>query len=77
MFKRLSSDDADTMAALHKLCFARPWDRSEMRDLLLRSQAKGYGWKTGSKLRAFVLFTTVSPEADMLTLATHPQHDLP
>lgn len=74
MFRRLSIADAADMAALHKMCFAKSWDQTEIRDLLQRSRAKAYGWKKGEQLCAFVLFTVVAPEADMITLATHPKH---
>ncbi len=61
----------DQMALIHKAAFAqsRPWTAKEFAALLATKPVFVHGDE-----RAFVLGRTVADEAELLTIATHPQH---
>ncbi|MFK7752353.1 MAG: GNAT family N-acetyltransferase [Sedimentitalea sp.] len=59
------------MAALHRAAFApsRPWSVHEFRDLLDDPKVRCFGDAAG-----FLLIRTVLDDAEVLTLAIHPDH---
>jgi ribosomal-protein-alanine N-acetyltransferase len=65
-------ENAIPLADLHKLCFADPWDAQA-----LARMACGPGFAlirgTLARLEGFVLARVAGGEAEILTLATHPQ----
>ncbi len=62
---------ADQMAALHAAAFSqsRPWSASEFATLL----DSPHCFATGDD-RAFALVRVIACEAELLTIATHPEH---
>ncbi|MEO1100386.1 MAG: GNAT family N-acetyltransferase [Pseudomonadota bacterium] len=68
----LTTDDTDRMAALHRACFDKPWDKAAFRDLLALPGALAVGLVQDGELVSFVLSSMVAGEADILTIATHP-----
>jgi ribosomal-protein-alanine N-acetyltransferase len=65
-------ENAIPLADLHKLCFADPWDAQAIARL---SGGPGFALIHGPLARpdGFVLARVVADEAEILTLATHPQ----
>ncbi|MCA0871031.1 ribosomal protein S18-alanine N-acetyltransferase [Seohaeicola saemankumensis] len=62
---------ADQMAALHAAAFtqSRPWSAAEFAALL----DSPHCFATGDA-RAFALVRVIADEAELLTIATHPEH---
>ncbi|MEM9055085.1 MAG: ribosomal protein S18-alanine N-acetyltransferase [Pseudomonadota bacterium] len=70
----LRAADAERMASLHASAFpeGQAWHGSEFSKLLCQSHIRGVGYLKGSDLLAFILIQHVTAEAEILTLATHP-----
>lgn len=66
MFRPLGKSDAAMMAALHAICFDKPWGESEFVSLL-ETGAIGIGNEC-----AFILLRPAADEAEIITLGTHP-----
>lgn len=65
---------AADMAALHLLCFPeKPWDASFFQ-AQLSHKGVAYGILLNQKLISFLLAQVVEDEAELLTIATHPQY---
>lgn len=82
-FRILQPDDAPALAILHASAFARPWSPASLRAELAKPSCFGLGLLAPDKagqtdpadnIISFVLFGRALDEADMLTLATTPQH---
>lgn len=66
----MNDDDLDTLAALHRAAFVvpRPWTKAEITDLLA---GKGtFVWHGAGP--AMVMGRVIADEAELLTLAVHP-----
>ena len=63
--------DADQMARIHAAAYRldRPWSRAEFGDLLDSPHVIALGDD-----RAFILARIIADEAEVLTIATHPDH---
>lgn len=63
--------DAEAFAALHHAAFdqSRPWSAAEFRDLMAMSGCFALG-----DCRAAALVRVIADEAELLTIATHPDH---
>lgn len=61
----------EALAALHRLCFIspRPWSTDEFRALLAQPMCH-----LDVRENAFILGRTIAGEAELLTLAVHPEH---
>jgi ribosomal-protein-alanine N-acetyltransferase len=70
----LSSHDAGRMSRLHARSFDDPWSAMSFRGLLLDSSVLTLGIELYGDLAAFVMVQTVAGEADILTIATEPDH---
>jgi ribosomal-protein-alanine N-acetyltransferase len=59
------------MAAVHRAAFtqSRPWSEAEFHDLMSSDRVFACG-----DARAFALVRVVADEAELLTIATHPEH---
>ncbi len=71
--RALTAADAAAAAALHALCFDDPWSEAAFAAHLGANDAATLGWFEDKGLVAFALFQEVAGEADLLTLATHPE----
>lgn len=69
MFRMLGVSDAAWLANLHALSFEKPWDSKEFIGLF-ESGAVGLAFE--GMLTSFILLRRVLDEAEVLTLATHP-----
>lgn len=67
----LSPAQAADLAATHKAAFtqSRPWSETEIADLLADQSTFGFG-----DTRCFAIVRVIAGEAELLTLATHPEH---
>ena len=70
----LRADDAGRMSQLHMQCFDDPWSAMSFRGLLLDKAVLTLGIEVQGDLAAFVMAQSVAGEADILTIATAPQH---
>ncbi|MDX5384148.1 MAG: GNAT family N-acetyltransferase [Rhodobacterales bacterium] len=66
-----TAPDADTMAAVHAAAYRldRPWTAAEFRGLTDSPHILALG-----DARAFILVRIIADEAEVLTIATHPDH---
>ena len=66
-----TAPDADTMAAVHAAAYRldRPWTAAEFRGLTESPHVIALG-----DARAFILVRIIADEAEVLTIATHPDH---
>lgn len=60
------------MAALHKMCFANPWDRRELAELLAMPGAFALMGFDGEAPCSFILMRAAAGEAEILTIAVLP-----
>ena len=70
----LRAEDAGRMSRLHMRCFDDPWSAMSFRGLLLDPAILTLGIELHGDLAAFVMAQTVAGEADILTVATEPDH---
>lgn len=70
----LSGKDSAQMATLHASAFpaGQAWDKAAFDDLMTQPSIAAYGVVTGDDLSAFILVQTALDQAEILTLATHP-----
>jgi len=68
--KRLTAVDAKAMAAIHAESFERSWDALEMAAHSQNDMC--YGLKTAGNLAAFIILRAAAGQAEILTIATHP-----
>jgi len=79
-FRILKPDDARALAILHASAFARPWSAAALRAELAQPSCFGLGLLAtdtpgqADQIISFVLFRRALDEAEMLTLATAPDH---
>lgn len=66
-----TAPDADTLAAVHAAAYRldRPWTAAEFRGLTDSPHVLALG-----DARAFILVRIIADEAEVLTIATHPDH---
>ena len=68
--------DAPTMAAIHAACFARSWNAGAMAQFLVApgcfSLLASTAWP--QSVQGFVIVRSVGDEAELFTLAVHPDH---
>jgi ribosomal-protein-alanine N-acetyltransferase len=71
----LTADDSSALAALHATCFESPWTADAFASLFA-SNAVGWGFYAAdsSSLVAFMMLRIAADEAEILTLATHPDY---
>lgn len=60
---------ADTLTALHKLCFAEPWSFDNFYKILNLPTTFGFGDEHG-----FILCADLGQDLEILTLAIHPNY---
>ena len=70
----LRPEDAGRMGQLHMRAFTDPWSAMAFRGMLLDSSILTLGIEQAGNLAAFVMAQTVAGEADILTIATAPEH---
>jgi len=70
----LQSGDAGRMSLLHTRSFDDPWSAISFRGLLLDPSVLTLGIELHGQLAAFVMVQIVAGEADILTIATEPDH---
>ena len=70
----LRPDDAGRMSRLHMRCFDDPWSAMSFRGMLLDRTILPLGIELEGDLVAFILAQSVAGEADVLTVATAPDH---
>ena len=72
----LMPSDAPQMAHMHAAAFANgtPWTAAAIGAMLERSEIRGRGVWDGARLVAFILVQCADRTAEILTLATHPDH---
>lgn len=67
-----TAEDAATLAALHRLAFARneQWSEESIVGLLSNSAISAYTW--GEDASAMIIVQSVLDEVEILTIASHP-----
>lgn len=70
MIRRLAPSDALLMSTIHRKSFSASWPPDEMRLHIEHDLCLGMG----EPLSAFILVQTAGDQADILTIATHPDH---
>lgn len=72
----LTAEDADRLAELHALSFSEgsAWSAETFTGFLEQSTCVGFALEAPSPPIGFALFQGVIPEAELLTLCTHPNH---
>lgn len=68
------ASSAADLAALHALCFAKPWSEKEFASLLNLPGCAAWVCREGGRFVALALFRQALDEAELLTLATHPDY---
>jgi ribosomal-protein-alanine N-acetyltransferase len=61
--------DGAALAALHRTCFARPWDAPSFASLLAHDQRAALGVWAADGLDGFIVLQHAADEAEILTLA--------
>lgn len=70
MIRRLASEDAVHMAEIHKRSFPVSWPVEDMQSHLQKDLCLG----VGRPVEAFILVQIAVDQADVLTIATDPNH---
>ena len=70
MIRRLGPSDAPLMSTIHRKSFSAGWPPAEMRLHIDKDLCLGLG----DPLTAFILVQIGGDQADILTIATHPDH---
>lgn len=70
MIRRLTSHDAARMADIHRHSFPASWPEEDMIVHIKKDLCLG----VGRPLEAFILVKIAVDQADVLTIATHPDH---
>lgn len=68
--RTLTARDAEDMAQIHAVSFERPWPALDMSVHTERD----FCWGLGNPLQSFVIFRGADLHAEVLTIATHPDH---
>lgn len=68
----LTVSHAEVAAALHRQCFAQPWDAAAMADMLAMPGC--LGWIAGTDPLGLVLCRVAVDEAELLTIGVLPAH---
>lgn len=70
----LSHEDAAALAVLHDQCFAveDSWNAWAFQDTLSLSSTLGLCIEQDARIGAFILLQSTPPEAEILTIAVHP-----
>ena len=68
--RRLEAWDADAMADIHAKCFDKAWPATDMRTHIDRDICIG----VGQPLMSFIILRSVGDQAEVLTIATDPDH---
>ena len=68
------SISAEELAKLHALCFDRSWGASDFADYLSNPRTALFTHHQDAVLTSFVLIQISGSEAEILTLATHPDY---
>lgn len=68
----LGVDDTDSMVSLHAACFGTSWNKTAFEDVLAPRGALALGFVEDDAIVSFIVSLTVAGEADILTIATHP-----
>ncbi len=71
--ERLSAQSAARLAALHATGFSRPWPEAEIASLLHMPSTLGLSVTTDQGLAGFILVRIAADEAEILTIAVHPE----
>lgn len=72
----LRAEDAGEASALHALCFpaGETWSETAFRDSLALTSTLGLATGSGGRLTGLILLQRTPPDAEILTLAVHPDH---
>ncbi|CAM3849951.1 Ribosomal-protein-alanine N-acetyltransferase [Litorimonas haliclonae] len=70
MIRYLGPSDAPAMSTIHRKSFSAGWPPAEMRLHIDKDLCLGLG----DPLSAFILVQIGGDQADILTIATHPEH---
>jgi ribosomal-protein-alanine N-acetyltransferase len=74
MIRPLTPEDAARIAEIHKQSFPVSWPENEMLEHIQKDLCLGVYLHEGAPLEAFILVQTALDQADVLTIATHPDH---
>ena len=70
----LTIDDAPTLAALHSAALREAWSEESFREMLALEGVQGWRLEESEAFAACILMRRTLDEAEILTLATHPDH---
>ncbi|WP_297735865.1 GNAT family N-acetyltransferase [uncultured Maricaulis sp.] len=68
------ASSAAKLAGLHRQCFAQAWSEAEFASLLNLPGCTGWVCRDAGRFVALALFRQALDEAELLTLATHPDY---
>jgi ribosomal-protein-alanine N-acetyltransferase len=74
IFEPATSDDAAALARVHAQAFSAPWSPSEIAALSSGPNAILFAARKFGAIAGFILCRTIADEAEVLTLATAPEH---
>ncbi|CAE7866544.1 unnamed protein product [Symbiodinium microadriaticum] len=74
----LRASDAEALARIHQAAFSargeRGWRKDELKDLLQKSSSRCFSLYENDTLVGFGLWQVIGDEAELLTIAIHPDH---
>ncbi|BDX01202.1 GNAT family N-acetyltransferase [Maricaulis maris] len=74
LVERVWPTGAGDLAQLHARCFEAAWSSGEIASLLNLPGCSGWACRSGTEIIAMALFRSAADEAELLTLATSPDH---
>ena len=74
LIRRLEPDDLPAVLHLEILCFSDPWSRDGLRAALAEEYGRWYGAFSENKLVGMLGTQVLEPEAEILSVAAHPNH---
>lgn len=72
--KLLGPGDVDDVMELEGLCFRTRWTREQFLLGLERGAFRIFGIREAGALRAYVAFSLIAREMEVMNIATHPDH---
>ena len=74
VFRRMDSNDMAAMMNVERAAFALPWSARMMRDSADAAHTQVWGLFTDDTLVAFMVFAMILDEAELLSMAVHPDY---
>lgn len=72
--RKACPEDSRALTSLHQAAFGQGWDQEFFQEFLRENTAHGIICEKKGILAGFVLFRNILEEAEIITLAVHPNH---